>query len=221
MRAAENLQSRVNLPAKPAARDEAQHWWTQELAKMDAEAQTVKFTGSTRFEQLPPQEQQRLSAEATTVYDFCRKKGTFNSLHDCRCVAGKFIDARVADEQAQKTAGSGPPSRRQQRWAPEYEKYQTGRRDSTTELIVIADRVADQCPNKPGVADYGYKQCTNLYRIRLTKPDDLESFCTCYADTFAAIYMNNPKSTTSTLTGAGSGALLECTNKGLPSPMRR
>jgi hypothetical protein len=221
MRSAENLQSRVNLPAKPAAREDAQHWWTQELAKMDAAAQTVKFTGSTRFEQLPPQEQQRLGGEATTVYEYCRKKDTFNSLHDCRCVAGKFIDARVANEQAQKTAGSGQPLRRQQKWAPEWEKHQTAKRDSTTDLIVIADRVADQCPNKPGAADYGYKQCTRMYAFRYSNRDDLETFCTCYADTYAAIYMNNPQSNVSTITGAGTGALTECTKKGLPSPMRR
>ena len=223
IRATENLQSRVNLPDKPAVRDEAQPWWTQDLAKMDAAAQTVKFTGSTRFEQLPPQEKQRLGGEATTVYEYCRKKDVFNSLHDCRCVAGKFIDARVANEQAQKTASIGQPPGVQQKWAPEWEKHQTARRDTTTELITIADRVAHQCPNKPGAADYGYKQCikNGVYQRRLPDRNDLNAFCTCYADTFAAMYMNDPRSEWPNITGIGAGAQLECSKKGYPSSQRR
>ena len=224
IRAIQNFQSRVELPAKPAARDEAQPWWTQELAKMDAAAQTVKFTGSTRFEQLPPQEKQRLSGEANTVYEYCRKKDVFSSLHDCRCVAGKFIDARVAD-QAKKPTAVAESQRVQEKGATtaqdRWEQSRKERIDNTVYLVAIADRVADQCPNKPGAADYGYQQCTKTYAYRLQNREDLKAFCTCYADTFAAMYMNDPRSQWPNITGIGAGAGLECTNKGYPSPLRR
>jgi uncharacterized protein YecT (DUF1311 family) len=192
-----DLASRVEAPPTPAPVPlEAQPWWVQELAK--AEARTEPFVGSERFSGLPPDEQQRLAGEAATVRAYCRKSGMFADLHDCTCVAGKFIDARLAKEEEARAeaAKTGAPAPQRISPAPEIE------------LIGIADEVADQCPNKAGTARYAYEGCIGTYAIKMQ--DTLEAFCTCYADTFANVYMEQPVNSFPHLQKVGVRALQAC-----------
>lgn len=87
---------------------------------------------------LPPDEQERLIEEATTVHDYCTGRELFASLYDCRCVAAKFLDERVL------------------------------RYDPTESIIGIADQVAKSCPNEPGVAGYAYTQCNKIYQRKMS-----------------------------------------------------
>lgn len=221
--AIEDLEALVKLPPPKSIPMSEQPWWTQELAKAESAAKTVKFTGSERFDQLSRAEKQRLGGEANTVYDYCKGQQLFSTFHDCRCVAGKFIDARLANEEMKKPATSAHAQAGQaksqedplERWRRIQEERSVkqkhkSRNTSRKELISIADKVADQCPNKPGAADYGHKQCTGLYKRSLSNPDDLKAYCTCYADTFAAKYMEDPRAFIPNITGIGAASALEC-----------
>lgn len=198
-----DIESRVQIPADSVSPETDQSWWTRELAQSESEAQTTKFTGSERFPGLSTSDQQRLAGEAETVYGYCRDRTTFASFHDCRCVAGKFIDKRLEREEAQRIAAGGSVS------------------TSRNELIGIADEVADQCPNKPGAADYGYTQCNGTYGTLsqiYRQPERLEPFCTCYANSFSDLYMRDPRSHWSNITGVGAGAAQECQAQGILAP---
>jgi hypothetical protein len=63
------------------------HWWDRELSTWAANP--ARFEGSTRS--LADQEAARPQAES--VFNYCMQQQYFAQLHDCRCVAGHFIDA--------------------------------------------------------------------------------------------------------------------------------
>jgi hypothetical protein len=185
-------------PAPPSA--EAQPWWAQEIAraKTNAEGAGGKFERSERFEQLPSEQQARIGAEGRYVYDYCKGRQTFAQLHDCRCVASQLVEVRIDEE--------GRPLDRNEQ-------------ESRTKLIGKADRVADACPNKAGAASYAYQSCTGAYGARMA--EGLEAFCTCYADTFATAYMNDPNSYLPHIKKLGVFAIQECERKGHPGPSAR
>ncbi|MCB9989786.1 MAG: hypothetical protein H6867_00210 [Rhodospirillales bacterium] len=85
------------------------------------------------YNRLPPDIQAELMAEAEFVHNFCETQDMFSSLHDCRCVAAKFLDRRILDY------------------------------NPLVDPLSLADQVAEECPNEAGAAGYGYKQCTGLY----------------------------------------------------------
>ena len=140
------------------------------------------------YAQLPPDIQKMLIEETDFVHTYCQGQDMFASFHDCECVAAKFLDRRVLD-------------------------YDPG-----LDPVTIADRVADQCPNAPGVAGYGYNQCVGLYGWQM--PVGLESFCTCYGNSFSELYMKDPRSVIPNITGIGSASLLRCSEKIEPNPLQ-
>lgn len=212
-----------------------QFWWTQELAKADATGLGKQFAQGEQFKQLPADRQTLLSEQAATVYNYCKGREPFSSLHNCSCVADKFVDARMkawtekpAPRPPAANCASGDQGclfrakNAQEKWEMEEKMRERRMNDnSQTTVIGLADKEAHQCPSKAGVADYSYKQCITNYRHRMASPDDLRALCTCYADTSATNYMKDPRASFNTLVGAGAGALLECKRQGVPSPLPR
>lgn len=47
------------------------------------------------FEQLPPEIQEELKAEADTVFRQCEQRTYYARLHDCGCIAISFLDQRI------------------------------------------------------------------------------------------------------------------------------
>lgn len=47
------------------------------------------------FEQLPDEIQSDLMIEAEKEYQKCTRKGAYSKYYDCRCIAIKFLDARI------------------------------------------------------------------------------------------------------------------------------
>ncbi len=139
------------------------------------------------YKQLPPDEQERLIAEATEVHDYCNRQSMFANFHDCRCLSAEFWSERVINY------------------------------DPNLNPITVADRLASKCPNEPGVAGYAYKRCNSYYAQAMRF--GLEEFCTCYANTFAKLYMQDPRAHMPNVTNIASRSTLECSDKGLPSPM--
>ncbi len=171
-------------------------WWEKEIDAANAEAKINKFTGSKEFDDLPPGKRLSFSKDAIKVYEYCSKQGLFSALYDCRCVAGRFIDERAARERAY----------------PDY----SGR------AIQIADEIAWQCPYKAGVAGYTFNRCMGYYRSKMK--EDVEQFCTCYADTVATAFMKQNfqrNVSTQDITNLGSFAIQECRSQGVPSPLDR
>jgi hypothetical protein len=191
-----------------------QFWWTQELAKAEAKGFGKEFGQNEQFKQLPADRQAQLSEQAQTVYRYCKGREPFRDLHDCSCVADRFVDARMkqpADKAPDPGCAAGDQSCLQ-RAKQEREQW------DKTASITLADREAHQCPSKAGVANFAHRQCIAAYGRRMTQ-DDLKSFCMCYADTSAAKYMKEPVAHFNTLTGVGAAAIQECARQGLPSPL--
>jgi len=139
------------------------------------------------YSQLTPQEQERLVQETQEVYDYCNGRELFASLHDCRCVASNFFEERIVNPVVSNS------------------------------IIGIADSVADNCPNIPGVAGYAYTQCYSSHAS--TIPYGIEDYCRCYANKFAELYEANPSSSLQYLSGLGANAMLQCDAEGLPTPL--
>lgn len=193
LQAVPDMQART-MPPVPM---NSQPWWVQELAQ--AEAREEKFSDSNTYALLSHEEQKRFGGEAAYVYDYCKGRETFAYLHDCRCVAGKVIDARVEQEvklleTPALVSSMGPRT--------------LDNNEFRTRLISIGDDVADQCPSKPGAAAYAFKQCRELYAASMA--EGLDEFCTCYADEFAGGYMREPRSYSPHLSKLGSAALEQC-----------
>ncbi len=159
-----------------------------EVAPLE-EKQTEETTSITNkiYNQLPPEDQERLINEANTVFEYCSNRQLFSQFHDCRCVASKFMDERIQNPDLKKR------------------------------IIGVADKVASQCPNGPGTAGYGYKQCRKLYKRRMDV--GLEDFCTCYANTFAALYKEDPRAFMPHITKISAASLVGCDKKGMTSPL--
>jgi hypothetical protein len=226
------------LRPSPSAADKAeapsgdQFWWTQELAKADAKGLGQEFAQREQFKQLPADRQAQLSEQARTVYSYCKEREPFRDLHDCSCVADRFVDARAkaqsepaAPRPAQPTCAPGDKAclqratSIQRQWEMEEKSRQNLMFDnSRAGIIALADREAHQCPNKAGVANFSHRQCIAVYGRRMN-PDDLKSFCMCYADNSSAQYMKEPVAHYATLTGAGAAAIQECARQGVPSPL--
>jgi hypothetical protein len=182
------------------------HWWDGELSTWAANP--ARFEGSTRS--ISDQEAARPQAEA--VFNYCMGRQYFAQLHDCRCVAGHFIDAyyeRIA-------AIEGDPGK-----AQELAQLRGDPADYSVQnsLVGIADNVADQCPFRPGSAKYQYDGCVGMYRNAY--PDIFEEYCTCTATEFADVYMSRPVSDYGSLAGYGTQASIACTDRGVPSPFNR
>lgn len=82
----------------------------------------------------------------------------------------------------------------------------------------VANGVARQCPSEENAAGYAFTECQRTYRSQM--PKGLEPFCTCYANTFARLYIKNPEAHISNLTGIGSSALLTCSDQHELNPLR-
>jgi hypothetical protein len=228
-RAKQGAQS--STPA-PSAHQEAQTWWTQELAKAEAKGLGKEFAQSEQFKQLPADRQAQLSEQARTVYGYCKNREPFRDLHDCSCVADKFVDARMkapiekaAPRPPDPTCAPGDQAclvrakTLQRQWENEEKARQNRMNDnSQTGIIALADREAHQCPSKAGVASFSHRQCIATYGRRMSQ-DDLKSFCMCYADNSATQYMKEPVASFATLNGAGAAAILDCAKQGYPSPL--
>jgi hypothetical protein len=50
------------------------------------------------LESLPRDAQDRIKAEANDVQQKCMEDTTYRSYHDCQCLRGKFVEARLADQ---------------------------------------------------------------------------------------------------------------------------
>jgi hypothetical protein len=209
-----------------------QFWWTQELATANAKGLGKEFAQSEQFRQLPADRQAQLNEQSQTVYSYCKSREPFRDLHDCSCVADRFVDARMkaqselaAPRPPQPTCAPGDKAclqlaaSRQQEWEMKEKVRQNRMSDNSQATIIdMADREAHQCPSKAGVANFAHRQCIATYGRRMNQ-DDLKSFCTCYADTSATNYMKEPVAHYGTLTGAAAGAIQECARQGLPSPL--
>jgi len=138
------------------------------------------------YNQLPPEDQERLIEEATYVYDYCMKSGSFSYLHDCGCIAAKSMEVRLNDPESSKT------------------------------IIAIGDSVAKDCPNGPGAAGWAYEQCHDTY-VNVMEYG-VKEFCTCYANTFGTLYIENPGSYMTHIKDIGVAATMECSKGDIPNP---
>jgi len=100
-----------------------------------------------------------LMKEVEEIERNCNYNTLYASYHDCRCIAVKFLDARL---------NSNPE----------------GSRDA------IYQRVANECPNEPGIAGYIYKGCVDV--MQYARPKDFDTFCTCAANSVARNYTSRP-----------------------------
>ena len=94
------LQSVKVTAAKPVQNNKA-HWWEQELAQAKKEGLGKSYATTGSFKQLSADDQNRISEEASEVYDNCANKQHYSNLYDCRCTTEKFVEARMNPE--------GPP----------------------------------------------------------------------------------------------------------------
>ena len=225
-------------PPQPASTRETP-WWERELA---AEAKNPQLAFSSQIPRLTPDVRGKIRGEAQTAYDYCKGRELFASFHDCGCVAQQFMDKRtqelteqqrVQDDDIQAldnfiqawdvNTDSYDSLKAAKEKKFELQKLQRRQKEffsgnvNQNDLIAMADKVADACPNKAGAADYAYKQCTSMYRHRLQ--DDVEPFCVCYADRFSESYMREPRASMQNITGNGSAALLSCSKDISPNPL--
>lgn len=241
--AVKDIASRVEVKTPPVATEVEQPWWEIELASNDALAEESKFSGSDKYAMLPASEQKRLKSEAGVIYDYCSRKQLFSSLRECRCVAGKFIDARLAQEETDRLAAEKraaalaaaceadpeqcPPPPKPESEMSGVERFRERSRartfiyngSSRMELIAIAGKVADLCPYKAGAAAFIHGKCMGRYETSLGEAD-LKAFCDCRADEFAERFMEEPDASILNVTRLGTSAMLACKKKGVVSPMR-
>jgi peptidoglycan hydrolase-like protein with peptidoglycan-binding domain len=181
--AVQDILKRVSLPPPPV---EEKHWWDEELAAWEAISE--KFSGSEKFAGLSADLQSRFRGEAAQVFDYCKGRETYAALNDCRCVAGKLIDARVSQEATNKA--------------------------DIHDLVAIAQKAAEggQCPHKAGAAKYAYENCVSTHKNII--PETYKKVCGCYADVSAAVYENAPAGSFNDIKRAGVFAIQECEKQG-------
>lgn len=213
-----DLDSRVEMPVAAVVPLEELPWWKQELARAEDTELSRDYSNDERFQKLAHEERRKLEGEIDTVYEYCESKSLVNALHDCNCVAQAFALERIKPpEPVEMNCREGDT----QCMAIE-QSMSEGRirdRNSKHTIIKMADDVVEQCPDKAGAADYAYEQCKGTYGSQLSEGNDLETFCRCYAEEFAASYAKAPGAHTATLTRYTSSAIMSCTEKGLPSPL--
>lgn len=233
-----DMASRTATATPPAHPANTIEWWEKELAKTEELAKKSKFTGSERYATLSRDEQQRLKSEAERVYDSCKKRGLFSSLRECRCVAGKFIDARLIKEEEKRItdakvaksleeackadAKKCPPEPKADSELTDEERFRKRRKENRSssiyDLIAIADEVAHQCPNKPGAARFAFKKCMDMYQIKMDSDAELKTFCNCYTEEFVQRFMQEPGAGLALVTTQGRLSAEACKKKGMPSP---
>jgi hypothetical protein len=181
--AVRDILKRVALPPPPA---EERHWWDEQLAAWEAIPE--KFSESEKFAGLPEDAQRRLKGEAAQVFDYCKGRQAYAAHNDIRCVAGKFIDARV-------------------------ERGDDERTDVSTLVGIAQDAVKPgQCPHKAGAAKYAYERCVSTRKNII--PQTYKEVCSCYADVSAAVYENGTSGSFNAIKNAGVFAIQECRRRG-------
>lgn len=119
----------------------------------------TKSTGGPGASIDPSQIPDILLKEVEEIQKNCTYNTFYAAFHDCRCVAVKFLDARLNSD-------------------PE------GSRDA------IYQRVANECPNEPGIAGHIFTGCVDV--MQYARPKDFDKFCTCAANDVARSYTNQP-----------------------------
>lgn len=84
-------------------------------------------------------------------------------------------------------------------------------------IIYMADQVAKECPNIPGVAGYAYTECmgSHVANMKLGQKE----FCECYANRYAEIYKEDPRAFRPHMARVGTAAILQCDATGIASPL--
>lgn len=205
-----DLDERLEVGAAPnrstASQIPPEYWWQQELAEMHAEE--TRFADGQIFSQLSGEHLQRLQDEAVQVFAYCKEQNLFSALHDCGCIAERFVDERlVPEDEDQPENGFGGMT------------LDLPGSSTPRDITSIANDVAEHCPNKAGAANYAFNKCVGQYSFRLGTAT--EPFCVCYAEKYAEGYMREPRAHISHLTGIGSGALQACHDEGIESPLSR
>ena len=108
------------------------------------------------------------------------------------------------------------------RWGASMQSYEQRQKATPKNraLISVNHSAIPQCPSKPRAANYSYKKCGSSYSHRMSE-EDLESFCVCYADSFASdyiSYMSDPRFFAPSGKKSGGAAYRDCKKKGYPTP---
>lgn len=119
-----------------------------------------------------------LLEEMNTIERQCVNNTLYAAYHDCRCIAIKFLDARLKSDPVKNTMDS------------------------------IFQRVANECPNTPGIAGYIYSSCIDV--MQYARPEDYQKFCTCTANQVAENYTARPNMNMRYISQLRSKAFTSC-----------
>lgn len=77
----------------------------------------------------------------------------------------------------------------------------------------IYQNIMQECVNDAGVAGFSYDSCASV--MKYDRLDDLDKYCSCYANEVAKIYAKNPNTSTAYINDIGVKSYLKC-NKEIP-----
>lgn len=148
-----------------------------------------------------PAQPQGIACGETDWERFNNKMAARNEIAQCPDEDQACVDAingriLACEEHARQSGARGPENASRQ------------------ELITLADSIADQCPNGAGAAKYAFDSCISSYNHRLSEAARIP-YCTCYGDTFASTYMEDPRSFMPRITKVATVAKSTCDAKGL------
>jgi hypothetical protein len=118
-----------------------------------------------RLDSLAPDIQGKVMTEARSVEEQCAGDNTYSIYHDCHCIAGKFIDARIDDPEKGRENLTFA-LRKECVNAPAIIKYS---------YEVCVKRFSRFMPKTQGYSD-----------------EERSAYCKCFGNTMAASYSNTP-----------------------------